>query len=71
VEKKKNKYFASCAGIESLSGTGDSFHLALEDLQVKLMCHLHDPSAELEIVATKPYGDFPGSSKFKASETLK
>ena len=54
IEKKNDTaYVATCPIINNIMACGTSVDSALTQLQQELICYLHDPEAELEIVEKK------------------
>jgi predicted RNase H-like HicB family nuclease len=54
VEKlEDNKFFAYCPGVHVLKGLGPDMSSAMHQLKENMICHLHDPLMELEIVMHK------------------
>ena len=54
IEKlEDNNYFAYCPGVHILKGVGPDMSSAMHELKENMLCHLHDPLMEIEIVMQK------------------
>jgi len=70
VQKSDNQYTASCVGLKRFAGSGDTFSSAMNDLQSKLFCYLHDPQAEFEIIIKPIVNSSIAASKERLMESV-